>query len=274
MKKGLLILLTAGILMSGCGTNEAAGAYTGSMFGDVLGSAIGGIVGGWRGHEVGSLIGTMGGAIVGAAVGAQQDRVQEQRARERAAARSQRLPRHRSNDATMGQAAPDDYSFDPVTADQSGFDPEMRGDDRITFSPGNDTTYTAPMSPAHYRADGPTIVIRNAGVFETEHDGVLTRGESCSVVFEITNTSSQPVFDIFPLVEELTGNRHIHISPNLRVESIGPRQTIRYSASLYADTGLRNGQVQVRVGVAQGNSRISSQNREFTVPTAKRASRR
>jgi hypothetical protein len=113
--------------------------------------------------------------------------------------------------------------------------------------------------------------VRNAGVYEDQRDGVLTRGEAAKVIFEIVNTSSQPVYDVFPLVEEATGNKHVHISPNLRIESIAPHQAVRYTASLVADRGLRNGQIAVRVGVAQGNSVISSQTRQFTVNTAKRA---
>ena len=271
MKKAIVILLSATMLVSSCGPNETMGAYTGSMFGDMLGSAIGGIVGGRHGHEVGSLIGTIGGAAAGAAIGASRDRAQEQRARASRDNARQRRSRAQQQQSVGGY---DDYyyggqssqqgAYDPATADQSGFDPQMQGDDRITFEPASPSSQAAPATP---RVQGPALVVRNAGIFESQSDGVLTRGETCQVVFEIMNTSSQPVYNVFPLVEELTGNRHIHISPNMRVESIGPRQTIRYTATLLADRRLRSGQIEVRVGVAQGNERISSQNRSFTVPT-------
>lgn len=276
MKKTIVILLSATMLVSSCGPNETMGAYTGSMFGDMLGSAIGGIVGGWRGHEVGSLIGTIGGAAAGAAIGASHDRAQEQRARAQQANARQRRARAQQQQQQRTDGGYDDYyygdqpsqqgNYDPSAADQSGFDPQMQGDDRITFEPASPTTQAAPAAP---RVQGPALVVRNAGIFESQRDGVLTRGEACQVVFEITNTSSQPIYDVFPLVEEMTGNRHIHISPNLRVESIGPRQTIRYTATLQADRRLRRGQIEVRVGVAQGNERISSQNRLFIVPTSR-----
>ncbi|MCR4602293.1 MAG: hypothetical protein K5683_02000 [Prevotella sp.] len=266
MKKGMfIILLSAGILLSSCGSYEATGAYTGSQFGHMIGSAIGGIAGGWRGHEIGSIIGTVGGAAAGAAIGHAADKAQQQKYEERATARQRRIESQRSRDyGTYNQG---NESYNQGSYDQSGFDPQMRGDDRITFDNGNGNTDNNRASFNVTGASG--IIIRNAGIYEDQRDGVLTRGETCKVMFEILNNSNQAIYDIFPLVEEATGNKHVHISPNLRIESIAPHQAIRYTASLTADKGLRNGQIQVRVGVAQGNNVVMSQTRQFTVRTAK-----
>ncbi|MCR5159790.1 MAG: hypothetical protein K6D37_11810 [Prevotella sp.] len=277
MKKGLFILIGAALLMSSCGSYEATGAYTGSQFGHVLGSAIGGISGGWRGHEIGSIIGTVGGAAAGAAIGHAADKAQERKYEERATARQSGVNRRGATTRGGGNYGNDGY-------DQSGFDPSMRGDDRIVFDEGNgsrgigeirvgggDNRIGLNNTPA---SSGPMIVIRNAGIYETMRDGMLSRGESCKVIFEIQNNSSSPAYDVFPLVEEATGNKHIHISPNLRIESIAPHQAVRYTATLTADRGLRNGQIQIRVGVAQGDNLIHSQTRQFTLTTVKRATMR
>lgn len=114
------------------------------------------------------------------------------------------------------------------------------------------------------------LEVRHAEIFESLSDGVLTRGEECTVVFEIHNTSDDTVYDVCPFVEDATGNKHINISPNLRIESIGPRQAIRYTATILADKKLKNGEIIVRLGVAQGGRTISTQTREFRVPTAKK----
>ena len=114
------------------------------------------------------------------------------------------------------------------------------------------------------------LEIRHAEILESQRDGVLTRGEECTVVFEIHNTSDNPVYDICPFVEDATGNKHINISPNLRIESIGPRQAVRYTATILADKKLKDGEIVVRLGVAQGGRTISTQTREFRVPTAKK----
>ena len=170
--------------------------------------------------------------MAGAAIGAAIDNAQEKKYEERSRARENE--RYQSDD--------------------SGFDPEGRGDDRIMIEPEE-----APLN------------IRNAMITEMQHDGVLTRGEECTVMFEIMNTSDHPIYDIQPFVEDATGNKHINISPNLRVESIGPRQGIRYTATILADKRLKDGEILVRIGVVQAGREVKSQTREFSVPTAKNA---
>ena len=285
MKKIVITLMCAGLLLSSCGSYEATGAYTGSMFGDMIGSAIGGIAGGWRGHEIGSLVGTVGGAAIGAAIGQSADRRQERRVQ---AARAQRRSEQQRAQAqrqgsqrtptVVPQQRQESSGYDPQS---SGYDPQMGGDDRITFDgaagtyPAEGAVVAPPVAPdrmafGHDGAfNGPALIIRNAGIYEDERDGVLTRNESCKVIFEIANNSTRPLYNVFPLVEEVTGNRHVHISPNMRIESIAPHQAVRYTAILKADNRLRNGQIEVRLGVAEGNKVIESQTRQFSVPTAK-----
>ena len=163
MKKSFIWVLGLLLVVSACTSNAAGGAYVGGQFGHVIGSAIGGIAGGWRGHHTGALIGTVGGVVAGAAIGAAIDNAQEKKYEERARARENE--RYQSDD--------------------SGFDPEGRGDDRIMIEPEE-----APLN------------IRNAMITEMQHDGVLTRGEECTVMFEIMNTSDHPIYDIQPFVED------------------------------------------------------------------------
>ena len=226
MKKAFVWLMGAVLLVSACTSNAANGAYVGGEFGHIIGSAIGGIAGGWRGHHTGALIGTVGGVVAGAAIGSAIDKSQERKAE-----RSMNRRQH----------------------DDSGFDPQGRGDDRIMITPSE-----APLA------------VRNAVITEMERDGVLVRGEECTVMFEIMNTSDEPVFDVLPFVEDATGNKHVKVSDNLRIESIGPHQGVRYTASIMADKRLKDGEIIVRLGVVQGGREVSSQTREFRVPTAKK----
>lgn len=270
MKKTIIMLLGLSLLLGSCGSyRETNGAYVGGMFGDVLGSAIGGIAGGWRGQHVGSLIGTVGGAIAGAAIASAADRQEESYYNNRPGSRHispvTRQDSRRGNTDTRGTGN-----------DDGVYDPQMLGDDRIVFDgDGGDDRIPSDVEPinirrsSYARTDGSALVIRNAGVYEMERDGVLSRGETCDVVFEILNDSDSPVLDVFPLVEEVTGNKHIHISPNLRVESIAPHRAVRYTAKLFADKGLRNGQIVVKVGVAQGKKVVEGQTRLITVDTIK-----
>ncbi len=250
-KKALTMILGAGLLLSSCGTYTATGAYTGSQFGHVIGSAVGGINGGWRGHEVGSIIGTVGGAVAGAAIGSAVDRSQqrkferqqaEQQGRSTGGARGGKAQRgHDSRDGAYG-------SYD------SGYDPHGRGDDRIDFGGG-------------MGASG--IEIRNIEIVESRRDGMLTRGEELTIVFEVMNHNDRSIRNVRPLVEEATGNRHVHISRGLSVDRIEAHQGVRYTARLLADRGLRRGNIVLRIGVAEGQRVIDSQNYEYNIPTAK-----
>ena len=240
MRKILIFSLSALLILSSCSSYKAAGAYTGAHFGSVIGSAIGGISGGWRGSDVGTLIGMAGGAAVGAAIGAAADNAETRR-------RTSRYDN--GNGENARQAAKD-----------SGFDSRGRGDDRISFDGGMATGYAAPSA----------LQINHVQMVDASRDGKLTRGEFAHIVFEIRNTSSTPVYSVQPSVREVSGNKHIHISENILVECIQPKETIRYTAQVKADNGLRNGEAIIRVSMFQAGREISSQARQLRIPTSKR----
>ena len=231
------MMLGAVLLLSGC-NSTGEGAYVGGQFGYVLGSAIGGITGGGRGHDWGALIGTVSGVAAGATVGAAKEKAREEEVRGR-----------------LGNRGDGYGNRERSRYDDSRYDQRGQADDRVDLGllgPGE--------SP---------LEIRYARIEESKHDGVLTRGEECTVRFEIHNTSDRPVFDIRPIVGDVTGNKHVKISPNLLIESIGPRKGIRYSATIMADKKLKDGEIKVMVGVAHRLQEVKSQTRYFTVPTAK-----
>ena len=143
--------------------------------------------------------------------------------------------------------------------DDSGFDPTGSGDDRIMLD-GMSQGYTS--GPAK-------LEIRNARFSDLSRDGILARGEAAHVVFEIYNSSDKPIYGISPSVREVTGNKHIHISENILVESIAPRQAIRYTAQVKADNRLKAGEAVICVSVFQAGREVSSQTRNFRVVTTK-----
>lgn len=244
MKKVLLISVSALLLLSSCGTYTAEGAATGGWFGSVIGSAIGGIAGGHRGSDVGTLIGMAGGAIVGAAIGQAAEDAQQKKYEDYMAAR-QRTNNHRR----------DDYQG------SGSYDNSGNADDRLygfgeDFSARDDAEYGG-------------LEIRNPRLLDSSRDGILVRGEEARMVFEIYNTSAKPVYRIQPAVAEVSGNKHIHISENILIESIAPGKGVRYTATIKADNGLRDGEAVIRIGVLQANKEISSQTRNFTIETRK-----
>lgn len=270
-----MILLGSLLLMSSCGTYTGTGAYAGGMMGAVLGSAIGGISGGWRGSDLGTVVGMAGGAAVGAAIGAAAD--------QKEAERYERYERSRNYSPTPR----DTYGQQGSYSQQGSYgqDNGQYADDRIDFDApgprGSSGNYSA-ATPRSYTPSASTvepgykvkynanIEIRNARVIDDDHDGIIRRGEQCRITFEIMNHSSQTIYDVQPTVFDTTGNKHIHISPNLHVESIGPHSGVRYTATILADRKLKDGTAVIRVAVAQGNREITSQVQEFVLQTRKK----
>ena len=274
MKKLFVLMMGALLVLSSCGSyNEAAGGYAGANIGSIVGSAIGGITGGRHGHEWGTLIGTVGGAVVGATAGKAVDQAQERKYEKRQAQRQQRY-----NDGTY------DDGFN--SRRHSGyFDESDQGgyvDDRIDFDNSSqgyptDDQYSArdsqrssfsPSGTMSYE-QRPVLEIRNAVLTEGVKDQVLRAGEECRVVFEIRNLSDQPARNVRPFVEEVSGNRYIHISQNLVVNSIPARQGVRYTATIMADNRLKDGEAVIRIGVGQEQDQ-QAQVQVFHLPTSRR----
>ncbi len=279
MKKTIVIMLSAALLLGSCGTNMGEGAYAGTSLGGLLGSAIGGIAQGPRGSDIGTLMGMAGGAIIGGAIGHAQDQKQQaeadQRKRDRAARAAERNARQQGAQSEVGDiSAHEGYG--------SGFDASNGGDDRIYDFSSSDYTgdYTAQQpettmplqSSVDDLAQGlrytPNIEIVNARFVDDNQDGKIQRGELCKIIFEVMNRGSQPVYDVQPTVVEATGNKHLYVSPNMHVEQIAPGKGIRYTAMVKADNRLKDGTAKFCVSVIQGNSHISKVS-EFNIPTVK-----
>jgi len=249
MKKVMIpMLLCSLLMMNSCSSYTATGASMGGQFGHVIGSAVGGITGGWRGQNMGSLIGTVGGIVAGAAVGAAVENAQQRK--------MERMEQGPDGDWDTPQQEP--VYNEPVQPQRSN------GVNR------DGAMHTMKVGSNGVKMLAP-IEVRNAVVIDGNHDGVLTRGEACTVMFEIMNNTAQEQRDIYPLVEDVTGNKHITVSPNLRVESIAPNHGVRYTATIMADGKLKDGEIVIRVGVAQGQTILNSQLQEITVPTRKKA---
>jgi hypothetical protein len=238
----IILTLVSSLLLSSCGTYTGEGAATGAAFGSILGSAIGGISGGWRGRDIGTIVGMAGGAVVGAAVGSAADQKEAERRAEWEQYQNNRRPSY-------------DY-----------------GDDRIDFDAPGPTGSMGPTSKPvpPVVADRPPLEIRNARIIDANHDGILRRGEECQVIFEIMNRTENTLYDIQPLVYDVSGNKHIQISPNLHVESIAPHSGVRYTASILADRRLKDGEAVIRLAVTLNGREVPSETREFTLQTRKR----
>lgn len=283
------------LMLSDCGTNTGTGAYFGAQLGSVLGSAIGGLTGGPRGSDLGTVVGMVGGAAVGAAVGNAVDkaekqdvhdhyeRVQAQRKRpcgSEAAHGGWSVDGEGSPGQPVAQLSAD--SLGRYSDDWSGFDASNSGDDRLYDFQGSD--YSGNYSAAHPETVMPSessvvsevsdysytphIEIRKARFVDDNEDGVLSRGETGKVIFEVMNRGEETLYDVVPSVVLAERNRHIAISPSIHVESIAPGHGIRYTAMVKADRRLRDGRARFALAVLQGNKSIGKVT-EFNIVTKK-----
>lgn len=276
MKKIGVYVIGAAFLVSSCGTYTGTGAYAGGTLGAVLGSAIGGISGGWRGSDIGTIVGMAGGAAVGAAIGAAAD----QKRQEEIEGYHRRMEQRERQYDGYQQGSYQHQS------DNSGFDATNSGDDRIDIGiggpKGERPIQHSPQAPAdkpsvslsqleRMDASKPeSVIIRNARFIDQNQDGILMAGEQCQVTFEIMNYTRHTLYDVQPMVDDVTGNKNIHISPNLHVESIAPNSGVRYTATILADKKLKDGTATIRVGAIVNNQEIASNNHELLIVTRRK----
>ena len=280
MKKIGICVIGAALMMSSCGTYTGTGAYAGGTIGAVLGSAIGGISGGWRGSDIGTIVGMAGGAAVGAAIGAAAD----QKRQEEIEGYHRRMEQRQRQYDRDDDYDDDDYKYRHRTqsSDDSGFDATHSGDDRIDIGiegPKGEKVKTQTAAPektihigdAKTPADRPErIIIRNARFADQDHDGVLKAGEQCQISFEIMNYTRHTLYDVQPMVNDVTGNKNLHISPNLRVESIAPNNGVRYTATILADKKLKDGVAKIQVGATVNNRDVDAGSHEITIVTRRK----
>lgn len=128
-------------------------------------------------------------------------------------------------------------------------------------------TKPARMEPKRRPSTGMQhLRIRNIRFIDANRDHVIQSGESSKVIFEIINESNRPVFNVVPVVEELTGMKRIYISPSVMVESIGPHNGIKYTATVTAGKRIKTGEIVLRVAVAD-NLGQTYDGQEFSLPT-------
>lgn len=250
MKNWMFFSFCALLLLSGCASYAGMGAYTGSSIGSVLGSAIGGITGGRHGHDVGTIIGMAGGAIIGGAIGAQADQSREEsyeRARERVEQRRERYDRNSGYNNRSG-------NYDVVGSD----DGKVYDDRLYDFD-----------STSSYESinESSTEVVRISSLryVNRDNDAILRSNEVSKLVFIVRNVSGHTLYNVQPVVEEVSGNKRIWVSPSAYIENLEPGRAVRYTAMV--STGkLKNGSASFHVYV-QHNGHVVADANEFSLTT-------
>lgn len=109
------------------------------------------------------------------------------------------------------------------------------------------------------------LKLRKIRFIDDNRNHAIDGGESSKIIFEIMNEGKKPVYDVVPVVETVGKVKHIGISPTVMIEEILPGEGIRYTATVYAGSKLKDGEVTFRVAVSDENGVICD-SQEFTLP--------
>lgn len=236
MKKTAFILWLAASLLSACSPygmqGNPAAVQAGAAIGGVLGAIVGDRAGGYNGSQFGALIGTVAGAAVGNAV---------------------TTPREDSYvvDEYYIKSRPSAPRYENYRHDED--------DDRYE---GNQPYYedTPPASG---------LQIVNLRFIDDNRNHVIDGGEDSKLVFDIVNNGDVPAYNVTPVVEEVSGMKHLLISPSAQIAYMPVGNQIRYTATIRGGKKLKAGQADFRVYATESTGAMTEMH-EFSLPTQKR----
>lgn len=111
--------------------------------------------------------------------------------------------------------------------------------------------------------------ITNIRFVDDNRNHVIDAGENCKLIFDVVNEGEVSAYNIVPTVEEVSGMKHIDISPSAQISYLPQGDRVRYTATVAGGKRLKSGEAVFRVYTTESNGAISATH-EFSLPTAKR----
>lgn len=124
----------------------------------------------------------------------------------------------------------------------------------------------APTEP-YYAPSG--LRVTNIRFIDDNRNHTIDAGENCKLVFDIVNEGDVSAYNITPIVEEVSGMKHIGISPSAQISYLPQGDKVRYTATIAGGRRLKSGEAVFRVYTTESNGAVSV-TQEFSLPTAKR----
>ncbi len=217
MKKILLSVCIVGLLLSGCASmNSGGGPSAGAMLagasvGGNVGGAIGGIVGSNSNRWNGGWRGSAIGSLVGTVAGAAIGGVV-----------SSEVRKQQQKEAAQQQIQYEDNGYY----------------NQGTYN--NSYTSSGAINP---------LQIENIPFVDANRNRTINPNESSKIIFDIYNDGSEAVYNIVPVVQDLSKSKAITISPSTMIECIQPGAGFRYTATLNAGKKLKPGEITIRVAL-------------------------
>lgn len=123
-----------------------------------------------------------------------------------------------------------------------------------------------PTEP-YYAPSG--LCVTNIRFIDDNRNHIIDAGESCKLVFDIVNEGEVSAYNITPVVEEISGMKHIGISSSVQISYLPQGDRVRYTASIVGGNRLKAGEAIFRVYTTESNGAVSEMH-EFSLPTARR----
>ena len=120
---------------------------------------------------------------------------------------------------------------------------------------------------SYYAPSGLRII--NIRFIDDNRNHTIDADENCKLVFDIVNQGDVSAYNITPVIEEVTGMKHIGISPSVQISYLPQGDRVRYTATIAGGRRLKAGEAVFRVYTTESNGAVSEAH-EFSLPTAKK----
>ena len=116
------------------------------------------------------------------------------------------------------------------------------------------------------------LQVTNIRFIDDNRNHTIDAEENCKLIFDIVNAGDYSAYNITPIIEELSGMKHISISPSVQISYLPQGEKVRYTATVAGGKRLKSGEAVFRVYTSESNGAVSEAH-EFALPTQKRVSR-
>lgn len=136
-------------------------------------------------------------------------------------------------------------------------------------TPRQETVIVEESQPAepYYAPSG--LRITNIRFIDANRNHIIDAEENSKLVFDIVNEGDVSAYNITPIIEEVSGIKHINISPSAQISYLPQGDRVRYTATIAGGKRLKSGEAVFRVYTTESNGAVS-ETHEFSLPTAKK----
>ena len=116
------------------------------------------------------------------------------------------------------------------------------------------------------------LQVTNIRFIDDNRNHTIDAEENCKLIFDIVNEGDYSAYNITPIIEEVSGMKHISISPSVQISYLPQGEKVRYTATIAGGKRLKSGEAVFRIYTSESNGAVSEAH-EFALPTQKRISR-